>query len=688
MKFLGQDIGLLSFVPDMSRLGPFAQSREYEELREIKESVRDIANTTAEYSPGPYEIASYDNGALSAQFEALQESNNALLEAQSIADDSARQSRREQTWVLEEIREAQGQHIAITSMMLQSIENSEANLDAMVDAFDEINHGLAKFVKQFDGTAARFMKQQARIAQENNRLADRRHAELIDVIRQPAQNAADEKFAHGAAQFKAGHLALAAKDLRSALGHVSVHVPSLLLLGRICVERGLAKEAKAFFHRAATHATQQNNRDAYVAAMIRLSHVERVVGNVKRAHSVMVETRAFLDKHDGGTGSDRRRRYADYEELKARWAIPTNQRIDVALAVAWELQRLFYDSPQLRQDVANLPLFASLRKLCPWFNEHVGNRYAPFGDANEAVHFLLPLVERLVAAKGVGDDDIETVFVRALRFMATAPKNGARGIKVIGVDELFHDVTPTIICGFIQGERKEYGSHVKQIKTVIVKYELVWSVMFLELKASLAAYLANNPGHRKQLPWKEAERVSCRLASIAACANECSKREVSEAVAKSTGLFAPYSAALQARAESERINEERRVSAERLRLEQEAAARAAQRQVEFEARWGPGEAGRKAEQEHARFLARKEFIRAESKKLGWGHYDRGVRALVPQQVEMRPKPREPTQYRPEPMGLLPFLFWGMVVLITSSLVPVLLSLIAWVVINNVLWFLG
>lgn len=670
MKFLGQDIGFASFMPRSSLVGPHGQSPEYLELCQINDAVRDIASNAAEHPPGPYEIASYDGEALSAQFEALQESNNALLEQQSIAEDNARQSRREQTWVLEDIRDAQGQHIAITSMMLRSMENSEASLDVMADTLDEIDRGLAKLATQLNGAAAAFMAEQARIATENNRLADLRHAELIDVLRQPAQTAADEKYAYGLAQFEAGHLALAAKDLRCALGHVSVHVPSLLLLGRVCVERGLAREAKSLFRRAATHAAQRNNLDAYVAAMIRLSHVERVVGNLESAHKIMVEAQKFLaardndpvevadedDWDDDADGDDeyvtdaqlqsnRRHRLVDYEELKARWAIPANQCDEVARDVTWVLRRLFGENTSLRGEVARLPLFANLRERCPWLKYRADDGWVL---QDEAIGLLLALSSAKRYPKEHSKEHIVTVFARVLRRMRDiiADVRSGRIPPDAMSKELLVDFTAIEMCIELHG-REDDDDLVVAFAFAVGTITPV--VRFLELKVSLHDLLLRHAAYRKGLRWKEAEPIRAGLDRIKQAMHGEQRRRLERETDGRSALFAPYHAALAARAEEERVRAaqaaeearavaEKRAEAERQRVAREAAAakaaEAARRQAEYEARWGPGEAGREAERAH---LAEEERLRllreAAAREAAAAERKRAVEKRIQQQRE-------------------------------------------------------
>ncbi len=579
MPFKGAEIGLMSFIPEVGRAGSFQPSPEVLEMREIKAAVRDIAGDVHEFSSGQYEIASYNSERVGAQFEAMQTSNQALLDAQSLAADNAQLAHRErlqalesQQSTLEDILRVQGMHIAIASLLLRSAQNAEANLDCMCDMLDKIDDGLAR----------------------NDRLAALRHVELLDAIRRPAQIKADEKYAHGLAQFDAGHLALAAKDLRAALGHVSVHVPSLLLLGRVCVERGLAGEAKALFRRTAKHAAQQNNLDAYASAMIRLSHVERIVGNLESAYKIMVEALTFLRKQEkDGDDQDEddweddaeaersfnRRILVAYETLKARWAVPANQNKEVVREVGWELRHLYTMNEGLREEVAELPLFASLREYCPWLGDRLEE--VDYSSQYEDIGLLLSLT---TSDKYPKTYDAEN-FMGVLMFMNSVVEDVRSGYvpRDAVTDELLADLTPMVMCMMINIEngRGNCDDLVALLETELEKRRD--DVSFLSSKVSLYDFIVSDEAYRKKLRWQDAEPIEDELSRL------CITIEPTSA------LFAPYHAALAAHAEEERVK----------------AAKAAEtkRQAEYEAKWGFGEAGRLAERAHLNRLEREKKAR-------------------------------------------------------------------------------
>ncbi len=115
----------------------------------------------------------------------------------------------------------------------------------------------------------------------------RQHRELVETLGKAHELRAREKYAFAFDQYELGNYRLALQELRAGLRERSTHVPSLLLFGAIAeshLQWGIAKDS---YHHAVQHAALQGDKNAYMAAVLSLTHAEVKVGNVDTARGLL-----------------------------------------------------------------------------------------------------------------------------------------------------------------------------------------------------------------------------------------------------------------------------------------------------------------------------------------------------------------------------------------------------------------
>lgn len=197
--------------------------------------------------------------------------------------------------------------------------------------------------------------------------ADRRHRELLETLRQELLNRAQEKYQQAACHFRIGETGLCLIELENAIDNDSTHPQVWILLGRLAFKRGLPAMAKASFHRAAACAADEHKKEwaAYTDAMLRLSEVERIVGNHDEGIKILRDAQMKVSGQAPELGTILR-----YEELKAWWVHPT-RRIDPK-DMARYLREIFVRDNVYRETVATSPI---------WDDLFVHDPLLAFGDA-------------------------------------------------------------------------------------------------------------------------------------------------------------------------------------------------------------------------------------------------------------------------------------------------------------------
>lgn len=361
------------------------------ELVALRETATELAVRNNDQLTGPYEINVDTTELVRAQEEAndiaresadrqYQLSREFAEEAAERAEEAAEREERAIVQRKELLAELESVGMDIGFIRLEARRSVEY-LSCVCDALEEAN-GLLSAI---DGTLREEFSQAERSANSRHHeliaLLDESHSELVRVLATPRGTEAEELYQHALMQHRAKEFALCRRDLEALLLLNSTHVAGWILFGRLCLHYGQPAFAKTSFARAATYALEFKNKKAYVVAMIRLSHLERSVGNFERAYEVMVEVAGSVDKD-----SPLWPRVA-YERIKADWAVRDHRTPEHAFDLALDLVSLFEDDPELRDEVASLPLFAQLRVYCPWLK--IGKKR--FATLAEQIEILLRL---------------------------------------------------------------------------------------------------------------------------------------------------------------------------------------------------------------------------------------------------------------------------------------------------------
>lgn len=339
--------------------------RDVHAMRELAED----QGLSVRGQPGPFEMT--------AELEREAEEHAVILRRQ--ADDA-----RETLVAVERLHEVEAENLLVAGVAALSAERSREHLSYACDALDDLGDGIAEanehlgdIVRGIDrlhvtvGQAARFIGQQigevgrrqvaaqVEIARKQEESSERRHRELIAELKRELGNRADEKFLQATIQFRTRHNNDALREIRETFRHDSTHVGAWILYGRLCIRRAQPGHARACYRRAIGYAEQKRDWNGCIDAAVRLSHLERMVGNYVAACETMERTLKNVNRKSPLYDA------VSYEEKKARWAWTWNASgrnvpDSVVLGMRDELSVLLKTSPDLRADIARSPLWKKM----------------------------------------------------------------------------------------------------------------------------------------------------------------------------------------------------------------------------------------------------------------------------------------------------------------------------------------
>lgn len=344
--------------------------------------------------PGPYEL-SVDLQALDEVSERLTEMVEAQMEAageHSLMLMHQVEGERQTRLVLEDLLEVQANNLLVTGAVALATSGAVDRLDYIADAIDESNEWLedidcgifnisntlerieeglhevgddicreirvsgrraAKFLaRRMTALSEAALRYQYEIAVSQERSAQQRHEELLRAVTTPLSNKAEEKYRQAMVQYQTRHFGLCARELREVFRHDSTHVLAWVLYGRLCSRRGQPALARAAYQRAVSYAAIAGNYQSYTVAVLSLSRLECLVGNWKRAQTILRD--ACQEAASDQTAFTR----LLYEQMKTVWCDP--ERVIPASSMKSVLEAIFMRDPNLRDEVARTPAWTSL----------------------------------------------------------------------------------------------------------------------------------------------------------------------------------------------------------------------------------------------------------------------------------------------------------------------------------------
>lgn len=233
----------------------------------------------------------------------------------------------------------------------QANETLEQIKDEIRDTGDQICRVMCQVTA---GMTKEIIVAQRQLAEQHEQSAERRHRDLLSKLITPLANEAEEKFAQAQTLYRTYDNGLCARELKEVFKRVRTHELGWTLFGQLLIRLGQPKLAREAFARAARFALDKKNLEAYAMAMVHWSHLERVVGNYQRAYDLMKEVQATIEEDSPLYP------WIRYELLKAFWVL--SKRTYPPILMWHNLQELFYDWPELRDEVAVLPLWKDLVK--------------------------------------------------------------------------------------------------------------------------------------------------------------------------------------------------------------------------------------------------------------------------------------------------------------------------------------
>ncbi|MCR4311958.1 MAG: hypothetical protein NUV56_01605 [Candidatus Uhrbacteria bacterium] len=481
------------------------------DVRGINRAVTALSLRPHEFQPGPFEITVIADALPEAQQRhneiSIAQAERAFEHASAWHDNLMRSAefaagRQDQANdLLWEISEQNAQALTYLGVLVQVSAEATLQLTYMGDVLNSVNGQLIDMEKS----------------------AARRHGELIALIRTPLLVEADERFLEAHEHFALQNYGLCLDKLRRVFDCRSTHVPAWLLFGRLSANRGQPAVAKASFRRAADHAMQQENIDGYVTAMIRLSHLERLVGNFVDAHKVMVEA------CKGVPTSSPLLPKAKYEELKARIAVPEHRNATTGSEIARELQMLFEVLPDLRAEVETSPLFALCREHCRWLES------GPYSALYDSCCQLLPRAERSwnETWKHHSHHRFGSAFVQILRVITRVLEEheyGKTGDE--RTQRLLSDAKALVA-------RLHRSSQQIGLDEAVVLRQNGLLIRFLELKIGLYGYFRADPS-RAELSEEEFSSVERLIEYMAAQAFHSGEQDDMSREIETSVLFTEY----------------------------------------------------------------------------------------------------------------------------------------------------
>ena len=243
------------------------------------------------------------------------------------------------------------------NVTLERIENGQVTLGDRITNQIQISGQLIirALSEAMYGMTDEVVASQREIAEQHEESGGRRHRELLSKLITPLANEAEEKFAQAQTLYRTHDNGLCAKELGAVFERVRTHELGWTLFGQLLVRLGQPTLAREAFARATRFALDKDNLEAYVVAMVHLSHLERVVGNYQRAYDIMVEVQTTIGRYSSLSP------WVRYELLKAFWVL--KKKTCSPYKMWYDLQELFEDWPELRDEVAVLPLWKDLVKV-------------------------------------------------------------------------------------------------------------------------------------------------------------------------------------------------------------------------------------------------------------------------------------------------------------------------------------
>lgn len=383
-----------------------------EDVNQIKGATKDLALAVHDESPGAYEVvldtSRYDeeSARMADSMEDLARGYGDSARATEVSNEIGRETLsylRRNGEQLEEIHvginglkrlgEANLTLLGISLLMqreglgrLDAIEDRltsiDDNLVEIYDTLRDIETGQAALTQAVKDGAERIAGALDRGVErivgalfDLDAHAEARHQELMRAMVTPRTIRAEEKFQQAVIQFRTGNISKALRELRKALEDDSTHMPALMLFGRCCYRQGRPREAKAAFRQTAALALDGQDCETYIAAILRLSRLERLLGNKRAANVVLREAMNKAPKEWGPLLVD-----LAYEHIASNWI--TFQRRNRAQLLKGTggmpaeagkfiklLQReVFVHRPEMRDVVAKSPDWELARMISPSLN--------------------------------------------------------------------------------------------------------------------------------------------------------------------------------------------------------------------------------------------------------------------------------------------------------------------------------